>query len=100
MDDERAYLTSAVDALEEQPEPKRIEPATASGFAVKTAAGIDVRSICPTEVGAAANWLVTECGLMATNGTPDDAILRTFRVAASVRGGAEIIRISIKELLQ
>lgn len=50
----------------------------AEGWAILDRGEINVRSVCPTPVGAIVNWLLTEAGLAVSDGTPDKEIEQTF----------------------
>jgi len=69
----------------------------ASGYAIKTSSGeLLVHTVCPTEIGAMANWLFTNSGIPVMAGATD-AQIRDFFNLLHKHAGVELTRVEIKE---
>jgi hypothetical protein len=63
-----------------------------TGWAVRDAQGVKLKTVSDTRRAAIVNWLVTECQVLITNAMPDDVIERQWE---TWRGEAQDIQVRV-----
>jgi hypothetical protein len=69
----------------------------ATGYAIRDAGEIDVRTVSPTPRAAKVNWLVTGFNARITNATTDEQIEAAWLQFSSM-SPIECVRVAIKEI--